>query len=332
MTARRWLFAGLLLVVAVAAGTGFWLSSLHRDFTAPGMLQAPRIVLLARGTSLRGAAAMLEREGVVDDAQRFYWAARFFGGRAPVIAGEYAVPAHASMAQALGILQSGAVVQHRFTVPEGATVADVLVRLRAEPLLSGAIAQSPPEGSLLPETYFFARGDARQDLIARMQAAMEESLAAAWAARRADLPLQSPREAVILASIVERETAIPAERARIAAVFLNRLKRGMRLQSDPTVIYGLAGGRLDRPLTRRDLEKATPYNTYQIDGLPPTPIANPGRDSLVAVLNPLDSDELYFVADGAGGHVFAHSHREHLRNVAKWRRIQSTRQQQEKTP
>ncbi|GAB4153659.1 MAG: hypothetical protein Tsb0016_26170 [Sphingomonadales bacterium] len=328
-SAWRWLWLPAIAVLVALVAAAAWLWMLRADFQSPGPALEPEIVILEPGTSLGGAARLLARQGVVADAWRFKTAALLFGGAKPILAGEYEVPARASAAAVLAILQSGQVVHHRFTLPEGSTVAETVARLRAEPLLRGEVAATPPEGSLLPETYYFVRHDQRQALLTRMRTAMDQTLRAAWAQRAAGLPLEAPEQALILASIVERETALPEERPRIAAVFINRLQRGMRLQSDPTVIYGIAGGKLDRPLSRTDLRTATPYNTYVIDGLPPGPIANPGRAALHAVLNPIASDELYFVADGTGGHVFARTHREHLRNVAAWRRIEAQRRAQE---
>ncbi len=315
-------FAALLVAAA-------WLWMLRAEYQRPGPASEPAIVILEPGTSLGGAARLLAHQGVVADAWRFKTAARLFGDPKPILAGEYEVPARASQAAVLAILQSGQVVHHRFTLPEGSTVAETVARLQAEPLLRGEITIVPPEGSLLPETYYFVRHDQRQAVLTRMRTAMDRALRAAWAERTPGLPLATPEEALILASIVERETALAEERPRVAAVFINRLRRGMRLQSDPTVIYGIAGGKLDRPLSRRDLRTETPFNTYVVDGLPPGPIANPGVAALHAVLNPIISDELYFVADGTGGHVFARTHREHLRNVAAWRRIEAQRRAQE---
>ena len=212
------------------------------------------------------------------------------------------------------------------TVPEGLTSQEVVSILNGAYGLVGEITATPPEGSLLPETYRYIYGDTKAEMIRRMSKAMEDELDVLWAGRDPSVPFHSPDEAVILASLVEKETAVPAERSRIAGVFLNRLKRGMRLQSDPTVAYGLdQGGSLGRALTRDDLKAANPYNTYQIDGLPPGPIANPGKDALSAVLHPQATDELYFVADGTGGHSFAKTLNEHNQNVRQWRRLRKGR-------
>lgn len=225
------------------------------------------------------------------------------------------------------MLAAGRTVVRRLTVPEGFTTFQVVALVEGAEGLEGEVGDIPGEGELLPETFFYSWGDTRRQMIARARRAMSEALAELWPKRAPDLPLRSPAEAVVLASIVEKETAIGEERPQVAAVFINRLRRGMRLQADPTVIYGLTGGRsvLDRPLSRADLETAHPWNTYVIAGLPPTPIANPGRASLQAVLRPASSDDLYFVADGTGRHLFAATLAEHNRNVARLREIERAR-------
>ena len=241
-------------------------------------------------------------------------------------AGEYELPPGASIMDIVRLLKEGKALLRFVTIPEGLTTAMIFRRLEAEELLTGEISFEVREGDLLPETYSFQRGDTRDSVLKRMKDAHDDVLAALWEGRHADLPIKTADEAVILASIVEKETGIADERPRVAAVFVNRLRRGMRLQSDPTIIYGLTGGEpLGRGIRRSELRKETPYNTYIIRGLPPTPIANPGRDALAAVLNPVETNELYFVADGTGGHAFATSLAEHNRNVAKWRQIERTR-------
>jgi UPF0755 protein len=229
------------------------------------------------------------------------------------------------MLEVMQRLAAGKTVVRRLTLAEGLTSWAAVSLIKAAEALEGAIATVPPEGALLPETYHYSYGDSRSAIVERMRQSMQEVLDDAWARRQPDLPLQSPQEALTLASIVEKETARPDERAHIAGVFINRLKRGMRLQSDPTVAYGLTDGKapLERPLTRADLRQASPYNTYVIDGLPPGPICNPGRAAIEAVLQPKETRDLYFVADGNGGHAFAETYAKHRRNVRKWRRLQA---------
>lgn len=315
---------GAVTVVTVAvAGIGLF----HRAFAAPGPLTEDVMLVIPRGASVRSIAALLEAQGVVDDATVFSWGVRGFGGERPLVAGEYAFPAAVSARDAMRLLQSGKVVARNLTIPEGLTTLQIFAMVDAAEGLDGALPAGlqAGEGTLLPETYQYVRGERRVEFVARMQKAMREMLVRLWRERSADSsPLASPREALILASIVERETGKAEERPRIAAVFLNRLRRGMRLQSDPTVVYGLSNGAgvIGRPLTRADLAVDHPYNTYIHTGLPPQPIANPGRDSLAAVLHPAKTNDLYFVADGTGGHTFARTLEEHNRNVARWRRHQ----------
>ncbi|MCL6609292.1 MAG: endolytic transglycosylase MltG, partial [Geminicoccaceae bacterium] len=280
------------------------------------------VLVVPRG-GLRTVAARLEESGVVDRAWAFELVARLQGRERALKAGEYHFAAGIAPRAVLDLLESGQVVLHRITVPEGLTTAEVHALLEAAEVLEGPLPEPGPEGTLLPETWLVPRGESRARLLERMRAAMRESLAELWARRAPDLPYTRPEEAVILASLVERETPKKEEQPLVAAVFVNRLKRGMRLQSDPTVIFALTGGRnsLDRPLTRKDLELDHPFNTYRIDGLPPAPIANPGRGALEAALAPAAVDYLYFVADGTGGHAFARTLAEHNRNVARWRRI-----------
>ncbi|MBL8772744.1 MAG: endolytic transglycosylase MltG, partial [Phenylobacterium sp.] len=240
-------------------------------------------------------------------------------------AGEYEVKSGASMASLLADIRAGRVVRRRITIPEGWTSGMAAEAVNAYPALTGR-ADEPPEGALMPDTYDVRRGEDRAEVIARMRAARDKALAELWAARAPDLPLRTPDEAVILASIVEKETGVAAERPRVAAVFVNRLRMGMPLQSDPTIIYGLTRGRpLGRGIRASELAGDTGYNTYRFIGLPPTPIANPGREALAAVLNPPKTDELFFVADGTGGHAFAKTYAEHQRNVARWREIERAR-------
>jgi UPF0755 protein len=283
-------------------------------------------VVLRSGAGLSEISATLERSGVTRSAALFSAMAQLTGSGRSLRAGEYSFPTRASMSAVLRQIKSGRVVRHFVTVPEGYTsemVVDVLMR---EPNLTGAVP-APPEGTVLPETYEFHRGEDRAAVLQRMMDARDRLLATLWEHRKAGLPFATPDEAVILASIVEKETGMADERPRVAAVFVNRLRSGMRLESDPTIIYGLTRGRpLGHGLRQSELAQPNPYNTYQIDGLPPTPIANPGRAALAAVLDPPDTTELYFVASGSGGRsLFASDLPTHSRNVARLREIERQR-------
>jgi len=293
-------------------------------FTQPGPLTEPASVLVARGSDLDTIATQLERHNVISSNFIFTTAVRLYGAEDRLQAGEYMFEPGVSMEQVLDDLTSGRAVLHSITLPEGLTSHQIVARLNADPVLTGTIDEVPAEGSLAPNTYKFARGDTRQQILEQMQRAQARMVDETWGRRVADLPLQTPKEFVTLASIVEKETGRADERPRVAAVFINRLRAGMRLQSDPTVLYGLFGGAgrpPDRRIFQSDLDKTTPYNTYRIDGLPPTPIANPGLAALEAVANPSQTEELYFVADGTGGHAFAATLEAHNRNVVRWRQI-----------
>lgn len=287
------------------------------------------VLLIERGMGLRTIAEMLAEKQLVGSATLFMVYAGISGKGRTLKAGEYLIPPGADMAAVLDILDKGETLVRRFTVPEGLTVRQILAALDAAPAMTGDLAEiePPAEGSLLPDTYHYSYGDSRTDLLNRMQKAQQKVLAEAWEKRQEGLPIKTKEEALVLASIVERETAVGAERPLVAGVFVNRLRKGMKLQSDPTVIYGVSDrlGVMDRPLSRRDLKTAHPYNTYVIAGLPPAPIANPGQASIEAVLNPAETDAFYFVADGTGGHAFAKTLKEHNRNVAAWRKIEKQR-------
>jgi len=282
-------------------------------------------VILRKGASLPEIAASLERGGVIRSSSIFMTAAKVTGAARTLKAGEYEFGSRASMAQVLDAVRHGRIVRHWITVPEGLTSDMVMDILTKSDVLTGSAA-TPPEGAILPETYEVQRGEDRAAVLQRMMDDRDKLLNQLWANRVQGLPFQTKDEAVTLASIVEKETGLASERPRVAAVFVNRLRTGMRLGSDPTIIYGISRGRpLGRGIRLSELQRPTPYNTYLIAGLPPTPIANPGRAALAAVLNPAKTDDLYFVADGTGGHVFASTLEQHNANVAKWRQIERDR-------
>jgi len=315
---KKWLTLGIFASLVLAfIGLGF--------VFAPGPHGQERRISFPKGVSLTFIADDLARQNLIHSGFVFRLLARFSGQASQMRAGEYDVPAGASMADVLEILTTGDSVLHVVVVPEGLTSQQVVNLIAQLAVLNGDV-DVPAEGSLFPETYHLPRGTLRADFIAQMQKAQSDVLAALWPKRDANLPIKTPQEALILASIVEKETALDSERPLIAAVFINRLRKNMRLQSDPTIIYGLVGGvgTLGRPIRRSEIRRQTAYNTYRIDGLPPTPIANPGRAAIAAVLNPATTKALYFVADGSGGHVFADNLKSHERNVKKWRQIRGT--------
>ncbi|MBM3485637.1 MAG: endolytic transglycosylase MltG [Alphaproteobacteria bacterium] len=308
-----------MVVLAIAA--------LYAGFTGRGPLDKPTTLVIAKGTSVGAIASRLEAERVIDSALMFEIGARLTGAARLLQAGEYAFTPAMSMREVASHLVSGRTVKRRLTVAEGMMSPHVLMLLDQTEGLVGPLPTRVEEGSLLPETYFYSHGDTRLEVLDRMRRSAREALDVAWRSRAPDIAVATRDEALVLASIIEKETGDPAERRRVAGVFHNRLRIGMRLQSDPTVIYAVTGGArvLDRDLTREDLNIDSPFNTYRAAGLPPAPIANPGRDSIVAALNPEKTDLLYFVADGNGGHLFAKTLEEHNRNVAKWRAIQRRR-------
>jgi len=313
----RFFLTFLVLLLLLSGLGGAWWG--REAVRAPGPLAAPIQIVVPRGGAST-IGAMLAERGVVADARLFAAAAWITRKEGHLRAAEFAVPARSSILEVLEILRHARPVQRRLTIPEGLAVRQLLPILDHAEGLVGDIP-SFAEGSLLPETYTYEWGDSRASIVARADAAMDAALAEAWAARAPNLPLASPREALVLASIVERETGQADERARVAGVFINRLRRGMALQSDPTVAYAAAAGPLDRQISRADLDRDHPFNTYRIRGLPPGPIASPGREALRAVTQPEANDFLYFVADGQGGHVFARTLEEHNRNVARWRAL-----------
>ncbi len=323
MKLGRLLTAFVLTLVLVAAGAGAAYIWFVETIAAPGPLQTPVTVIIAPGTGVSAIGRQLAAAGVVTQSWLPTLAARYAAKDHGLKPGEYHFEPGVSVMGALDKIARHDVVPRFVTIPEGLVTADAISILDAADGLIGTVTVKAADGDLLPETYRYEWGDRRDDIIARMRTAREATLKELWETRAADLPLNSPEEAMILASIVEKETGKTDERARVAAVFINRLRRGMKLQSDPTVIYGLARiGERDRGLTTVDLELPTPFNTYVIPGLPPSPICNPGRAALTAVLNPAATQALYFVADGTGGHAFAATLEEHNRNVAHWRQIQ----------
>ncbi len=311
------LFGGALVAI------GFWA---YFAFTAPGPLTEAKTVIIPKGFDRASVATLLHDQGVIADAHVMSLASLIQGLRGSSLKpGEYSFPAGATAAQVYNIVASGKVVMYKLTVPEGWTSAMAVARIRANEAMAGELADVPPEGSVIANTFLFPRGRERKDLLAEMMKAQVKLVDEVWAGRKPDNIIKTKGEMVTLASIVEKETGVATERPRVAAVFLNRLKAGMRLQSDPTIIYGIAGGRgrLDRPLTKDDVEASTAYNTYKINGLPPGPIASPGKASLEAVINPAPTADLYFVADGTGGHAFAVTLEEHNANVVKWRELEA---------
>jgi UPF0755 protein len=316
------------VLVALAAGIALFFGK--QRFEATGPLQADRIVNIPRGSGMRDIADILSREGVIDQPWLFIGGVLVLKAREDLKAGEYEFKAHSSVRDVVATIVEGKVVAHQVSIPEGFTSEQIVARLVQDNVLAGDIKQIPREGSLLPDTYNFARGITREQMVQRMQQAQQRLFHEIWEHRAPDLPLKTPDQLVVLASLVEKETGKPEERTRVAAVFVNRLKQRMKLQSDPTIIYGLVGGKgtLGRPIMKSEIEQPTPYNTYIIDGLPPGPIANPGRASLEAAANPARTRELYFVADGTGGHAFAETYEQHQKNVARLRSIESDQKDQ----
>ncbi|WP_417684085.1 endolytic transglycosylase MltG [Roseibium sp.] len=326
------------LAVFALIGAGAALYFGKSAFEEAGPLKEDSTVIISSGSGLSGITARLKAQNVIEDTLidelLFNAGVRFYKNATKLKAGEYAFKAGVSMKEVMTDLVEGNAVTHAVTVPEGWTTAQIIRRIQENPVLVGDITDIPPEGALLPETYAFTRGTTRQQIVEQMKAAQSKLLADIWARRSEGLPVETPEELVILASIVEKETAKADERPRVAGVFVNRLNRSMRLQSDPTILYGLHGGEAwleDRSAIKQsELRKENAYNTYQIDGLPPGPIGNPGRAAMEAVANPSRTKDLYFVADGTGGHVFAETYEQHQANVRKWRKIERERRAAER--
>jgi len=327
----RWVLLFLALFATVGAG-GLYVA--HSMMGSDGPLEKPKNIVIPRGAGPATMTRLLVDEGVVSHPHLFRVALMVDPTPKTIKAGEYEVPANISIRALIELLQAGKLVQRRITVVEGMTTAEVLELVRKSETLTGQITVEVGEGDLLPETYFYSRGDTRDSVSLRMKEAMEKTLDEAWRKRAAGLPIANRRDALILASIVEKETGVAAERNRVAAVFINRLRLKMRLESDPTTIYAVTGGRgpLGRELTRADLQTNSPYNTYVAPGLPPGPICNPGRAAIFAALAPARERALYFVADGQGGHAFALTLADHNRNVARWRELQRQKQEQGGAP
>ncbi|MEZ5839308.1 MAG: endolytic transglycosylase MltG [Hyphomicrobiales bacterium] len=313
----------VLAILAIGAGL-YWGKT---RFDAEGPLTESKSVMITRGSNAEAIAGMLERHGVIENKWVFFGGILVNKAQADLKAGEYLFKRRASMREVMETIVEGRSIEYSVTVPEGLTSQQIVARLTEDPVLVGTIESVPPEGSLLPETYKFTRGTSRPQIIDRMRRAHDRAVQEVWEKRAEGLPLKSPDELVTMASIVEKETGKADERPRVAAVFINRLKKNMRLQSDPTIIYGLVGGQgsLGRPILKSEIDRQTAYNTYQISGLPPGPIANPGRAALEAAANPSRTEDLYFVADGTGGHIFAATYDDHQKNVNRWRRIERDR-------
>jgi len=318
-----------LLILLIAVGATSYVVRLQFDKSGP--LAYPTVFVVPRGEGVSAIARRLEQEGIINDRWTFFIAARYFKVHDKIKAGEYTIKAEASLRDVLDTLVEGKSILYSVSIPEGLTSWQVVERLKANTDLVGDILEIPPEGSLLPDTYRFARGTSRDELIRRMQGEQKKFIEGLWRTRSRDLALTTPEQVINLAAIVEKEASRADERPRVAAVYLNRLKKRMRLEADPTIIYGASQGKgtLGRPILKSEVEDETnPYNTYRNAGLPPTPIANPGRAAIEAVLKPAKASDLFFVADGTGAHVFAESFADHQRNVARWRAIERNQREE----
>ena len=315
-----------LFILVIAIGAALFVGgNFVYGWTAAGPAPKDLTVVIKEGSTLTRAAETLQEAGAIKSAQAFLNRARLLGGGANIKAGEFFIPAGASNSDVIDILQGGDTISRLVTIPEGMPSVMVRDTLMAEPLLTGNV-EVPAEGSVLPESYSFQRGETRQAVLGRMQAAMQKTMAELWPKRDPNIVVKTPQEALALASIVEKETAVPSERTTVAAVYSNRLRQNMMLQADPTIIYPITKGKpLGRRIRQSEIADVNDYNTYSMTGLPKGPIANPGRASIEAVLHPADSPALYFVANGKGGHVFANTLAEHNANVAKWYAIRRQR-------
>ena len=313
----------IVLLAMIGVGAVYYYGK--QIIEAAGPLREDKIVNIPARAGMTDIADVLQREGVIDSNRWAFIGAVFaLKARSELKPGEYAFQKNASLRDVIGTMVEGKVVQHALTIPEGLTSEQIVARLTDNDIFAGSVREIPREGTLLPETYKFPRGTTREQVIQRMQAAQKRLVAEIWDHRSPDVPLRSPEQLVTLASIVEKETSRADERSRVAAVFVNRLRQKIKLQSDPTIIYGLVGGKgtLGRPIKRSEIAQPSPYNTYVIDGLPPGPISNPGRASLEAAANPARTRDLYFVADGTGGHAFTETYDQHQKNVAKLRAME----------
>ena len=313
-------FLFAFLVVSLMGGS---VLTTYTQFVAEGPLEKQTETVIEAGKPLRKIAKQLAREGIISSPSIFELGVRASGQADKIKAGEYSIPRHASSKMVMNILTSGNTYIRRLVVPEGLTSEQVVGMINKAKGLVGEIIQIPKEGTLLPDTYHYSYGDTKESMVQRMQNAMEHTIQELWPGRSADITITTPKEAIVMASIIEKETSRNSERAHIASVFYNRMKQGIRLQSDPTVIYAVTNGRVDgmKRVTYKDLKEQNPYNTYVIYGLPRGPISNPGRASIQAVLHPMKTQDVYFVADGTGGHVFAKTYAEHQKNVERWRQI-----------
>jgi UPF0755 protein len=313
----------IVLVLMIGTGTAYFYG--RQKIEAPGPLQEDKVVNIPARAGMTDIADTLQREGVIDNNRWAFIGAVFaLKARSELKPGEYSFQKNASLRDVIGTIVEGKVVQHAVTIPEGLTSEQIVGRLTDNDIFAGSVKEIPREGTLLPETYKFPRGTTRDQVIARMQQTQKRVLAEIWERRSPDLPIKTPEQLVTLASIVEKETGKADERSRVAAVFVNRLRQKIKLQSDPTIIYGLVGGKgtLGRPIKRSEIQQPSPYNTYVVDGLPPGPIANPGRASLEAAASPARTRDLFFVADGTGGHAFSDTYDQHQKNVAKLRAME----------